>query len=400
MFMIRVTPEPALEAAVDDKNIVCSVTFGNETMPEHLETEDEEDDEQLEDDVNELKSCCYNDYFDTNQNLIPIAIKIFDVLFCSPTRTPWSEGNGIIISADSCYGNTPTINIHRKSYLCQNYGLDSTEVQSINKDGIFRYSYGTGSGLNTVGIPRRQVSKIILIIFEKYVSYIFLLFYSQLAIRPFSEDLKTIAQNIECFLHKQYRSDKTVILKPFTTATIITYVNKMTISAHRDQTFKKDGSFDQSQNSQIKNTITAIICFGDTRQLDFSLHRHTKRHIQKVCNIKSFKLSHGTLFVLHPQDEVPLVRKFNKKEELSFFKHSSNGVMKGGMSLGIVFRSTRNLCEVNKKMGCVFFSHENESERIKNADKVLLEYTSGKKKVEDESYLRSMWNRCKERNFI
>jgi hypothetical protein len=129
----------------------------------------------------------------------------------------------------------------------------------------------------------------------------------------------------------------------------------MAISEHRDQTFKKDGSFDQSQNSQIQDTITAILCFGDPRQLDFSLHRQTKRHIQKVCNSKSFKLSHGTLFVLHPQDEVPLVRKFNKKEELSFFKHSSNGVMKGGMSLGIVFRSTRNLCEVNKKMGCVFF---------------------------------------------
>ena len=160
----------------------------------------------------------------------------------------------------------------------------------------------------------------------------------------------------------------------------------MAISEHRDQTFKKDGSFDQSQNSQIQDTITAILCFGDPRQLDFSLHRQTKGHIQKVCNSKSFKLSHGTLFVLHPQDEVPLVRKFNKKEELSFFKHSSNGVMKGGMSLGIVFRSTRNLCEVNKKMGCVFFSCENESERIKNADKVLLEYTSGKKKVEDESY--------------
>ncbi len=81
----------------------------------------------------QLKSCCYNDYSDTNQTLIPIAKKIFDVLFCSPTRTPWSEGNGIIISADSCFGNTPTINIHRKSYLRQNYGLDSTEVQSIIK---------------------------------------------------------------------------------------------------------------------------------------------------------------------------------------------------------------------------------------------------------------------------
>ena len=113
----------------------------------------------------QLESCCYNDYSNNNQNLIPIAKKIFDDLFCSPTCTPWSEGNGIVISADSCYGNPFTINIHRKSYLRQNYGLDSTEVQSINKDGIFRYSYGTGSGLNTVGIPSRQVSKFILIFF-------------------------------------------------------------------------------------------------------------------------------------------------------------------------------------------------------------------------------------------
>lgn len=66
-LMIRVTPEPVLEAtirvvksdleleaAVDDKHIMCSVTFGKETMPEPSETEDEEDDEQLEDDVKEF----------------------------------------------------------------------------------------------------------------------------------------------------------------------------------------------------------------------------------------------------------------------------------------------------------------------------------------------------------
>jgi hypothetical protein len=59
--------------------------------------------------------------------------------------------------------------------------------------------------------------------------------------RPFSEELKTIAKNIECFLSKQYSSYKTVVLKPFSLATIITYVNKMAISDHLDQTFKKDG---------------------------------------------------------------------------------------------------------------------------------------------------------------
>jgi hypothetical protein len=59
--------------------------------------------------------------------------------------------------------------------------------------------------------------------------------------------LKTIAKNIESFLRHQYGSDKGVVLKPFTSATIITYVNKMKISAHRDQNFKKDGSFDHSR---------------------------------------------------------------------------------------------------------------------------------------------------------
>jgi hypothetical protein len=173
----------------------------------------------------------------------------------------------------------------------------------------------------------------------------------------------------------------------------------MTISEHRDQNFKKDGSFDHSQNSQIQDTITAIICFGDTRQIDFSLHRQTQRHIEKVCNIKSFELSHGTFFVLHPQDEVPLVRKFTEQNDLSFFKHSSKGVRGDGMSLGIAFRSVWNLCEVNKKTGRVFFINESENETIQNADEVLLEYASIEKKVEDETNLKAMWNRCREINF-
>ena len=103
--------------------------------------------------------------------------------------------------------------------------------------------------------------------------------------------------------------------------------------------------------------------------------------------------------MLHPQDEVPLARKFKKKYEQSFFKHCSKGVKGGGISLGIAFRSTRILCEVNKKTGCVFFSNESENETIENSDKVLLEYISSKKKAEDETYLRSMWNRCKESHF-
>ena len=67
-----------------------------------------------------LESCCYSDFLSHNHSLIKIAKEIFDDLFCNPIRTPWSEGKGIVISGDSCYGNPIKINIHRPSYLRQN----------------------------------------------------------------------------------------------------------------------------------------------------------------------------------------------------------------------------------------------------------------------------------------
>jgi len=310
-----------------------------------------------------------------NQALIIPVKEIFDDLFCNPTRTPWSKGNGIVLTVDSCYGNEPTINIHRKSYLRQYYGLDRAECQPINTEGVFRYTYGTGSGSTTVGTP-----------------------INQLVFRPFSDQLKTIASNIEIFLQKKYQSDKTVVLKPFTSAVIITYINKMKIQEHRDQTFKKDGTFDQTKNSQVQDTITAILCIGDPRLLNFSFHRQTERCIEKVCNSKSFKLSHGTLVLLHPQDEVPLVRTFDVNQDLSFFKHSCNGVMEGQMSLGIVFRSTWGTYKVDKITGSIF-SDDNENTKHEKAEKVLHEYMFSSKKIEDECNIKTTWNRCKERYF-
>jgi hypothetical protein len=41
----------------------------------------------------------------------------------------------------------------------------------------------------------------------------------------------------------------------------------MAIAEHRDQDFKKDGSFDQINNSKIQDTATAVLCFGDPRHL-------------------------------------------------------------------------------------------------------------------------------------
>ena len=80
-------------------------------------------------------------------------IDIFDKLLLSPSRGPTSVGDGICLTYDSCYGNTPKLNTERRSYIRQKYG---TNTISTHEDGtIKRAMYGTGSGVTTDGTPLR-----------------------------------------------------------------------------------------------------------------------------------------------------------------------------------------------------------------------------------------------------
>jgi hypothetical protein len=70
---------------------------------------------------------------------------------------------------------------------------------------------------------------------------------------------------------------------------------------------------------------------------------------QKVSDIHQLNLTHGCLFVLHPQDEVTMVISLYDRYGMTFFKHSSNGVKtEGKMSLGIVFCTTKHCWEVER----------------------------------------------------
>ena len=102
-----------------------------------------------------IQSCCYHTFLMDNAHLIPLVREIFDCLFLNPTHPPTEHGEGIVLSADSTYGNQPTINIHRKSsYLRQNFGKDNGEINSVDRSTVFRFVYGTGCGIQTHGIPK------------------------------------------------------------------------------------------------------------------------------------------------------------------------------------------------------------------------------------------------------
>ena len=149
---VRDTHEPKLVAMVNSRELICTIKMTtSSSLKRKLD-----DTERIAPELGELESCCYSNFIQDNQNLIPITKEIFDDLFCNPLCAPWSEGNGVVKTANSSYGNPIKINIHRPSYIRQNYGLDSSDAVSINKESCFRSCYGTGGGLKTLGIPKRQ----------------------------------------------------------------------------------------------------------------------------------------------------------------------------------------------------------------------------------------------------
>ena len=77
--------------------------------------------------------------------------QIIDDLYTSPSRGPSQPGKGIALCADSVRGNPPTINVERRSYVRQNFGMDV--LPTHNHLTTMRATYGTGSGIRTHGTP-------------------------------------------------------------------------------------------------------------------------------------------------------------------------------------------------------------------------------------------------------
>jgi hypothetical protein len=102
-----------------------------------------------------IRSLAYPDFLQDNPDLNDKIIDVFDDLFISESKKPSTPGPGICLTADSTYGDTPTLNIHRKSYLRQMFGRDNTTIQSGDPDTVHCFTYGTGSGRVTHGIQSR-----------------------------------------------------------------------------------------------------------------------------------------------------------------------------------------------------------------------------------------------------
>ena len=157
------------------------------------------------------------------------------------------------------------------------------------------------------------------------------------------------------YLCQNLNNDEIKIL-PFTTAVVVTYIGEMVIQPHCNNRYLPDGEFLDNLNSQVAGTATVLLIIGDKHRLKFDLH-HQELQQEKVNPEVSehFDFEHGRLFILHPSDEKPSFRDGLKKYGRTFYKHSCFGISgtEDGMSIGIVFRATSHLTEVQSETGQV-----------------------------------------------
>ena len=99
----------------------------------------------------ELKSIVDPSFSRKYPGVMEAAFRVLDYLYLHPSHAPWVEGAGLLLAAESCYGNEAIMNLHRPHYLRQSFS--KTDLSAIPADENTRecFVYGVGYGSSTFG---------------------------------------------------------------------------------------------------------------------------------------------------------------------------------------------------------------------------------------------------------
>lgn len=164
------------------------------------------------------------------------------------------------------------------------------------------------------------------------------------------------------------------------------------LSFHTDNIYGKDGRFDERKNSQGANTVTAILTLGDSREICFREYFSDSRDNQVGTNDMDIKilLSHKSLFILHPSNEMPMNRSSNTTK--TFFKH---GVPKFGgdsmLSCALIFRYTTRTVELNALTGKNKYDDSRQNIANNLSDNILNQYIVSDDCKKDHTHLKQLY---------
>mmetsp|Transcript_564 Transcript_564/g.1116 ORF Transcript_564/g.1116 Transcript_564/m.1116 type:complete len:251 (+) Transcript_564:773-1525(+) len=192
-----------------------------------------------------------------------------------------------------------------------------------------------------------------------------------------SPSMTRLAEIIHRDLKKRLENDNTVSVEPFNHVTILMYYQKSLdekknhkrklLEFHTDNVYSTNGLFVNNKNSQKEKTVTAILTLGNERVLKFQKqllvdNDETGKQIWEGCGGEDsfcsyFRLSNGSLFVLHPNDEIPKIRKELDSENMdctkSRFRHGGIDAFKARnkLSVALVFRNVTTVLTLHRETG-------------------------------------------------
>ena len=281
---------------------------------------------------NSWQSQCFYDVHIGRDNII-YARAIVVKLLLSGFDTP----DGIPLSADMPYGQ-PKMNIKRPAVLRIYYGLNKNIISPTIWN---RVTYGPTSVTGSLSIdPRRYTTK-------------------AMSVEMFQFGL-CLKQYVKRQFQKQQRSSL-IFDCELNHCTVLIYNThsdniNCKLSYHCDCEYDHNGNF-KDRNTQGENTPVIVFSMGDSRKINFR-----KRTIIQGKNyhnlwenvetpIHEVDLHDNSIFVLHPDDEKPIIRKVS--ENLSQFQHGNVKVKMGKLSIGLVYRNvthSRNYDNVTSKI--------------------------------------------------
>lgn len=179
--------------------------------------------------------------------------------------------------------------------------------------------------------------------------------------------MNLIAKAIDDYNEQKYNQDPMVQVPRSNSIVIGIYTSKNdTCHKHRDQLYTRTGKFQHKSNSQNEGTVTSILTVGCSRSLLFEQFRNKAsndikkgpKRLYGIGSEKSFELTHGSLFQLHPEDERDQLRICLEDQFLSYFKHGAKFKQKNGMSIAFIVRSTVHVNQFRADTGKLVCDNE------------------------------------------
>lgn len=261
--------------------------------------------------------------------------------------------DGLLHSMDAPHCNEPSPTWTRPAAVAIYFGENQN---LINEEGtVWRAAYGTGTGASSVGRDPRDFCVMYYGSRHRRVAAIL-----KECVRATAEAEQKTCGNISSWQNITQLTTST----SYNFLEMKVYLNGKKLGAHCDVLYCKDGKL-SAGNTQRENTPVLVYSVGCARILvmerqECELDKTTRNFgcWKNTGERTEFKLSPGSIFLLHPEDEIPSVPPVGEeppvsiwnKNKRSRFRHSVKPV-KSGVSIAFVFRSVTGRLKVDARSG-------------------------------------------------